>query len=141
MVAMWRGVAARVAAGFALACVLVVAGCSESAKPEYSVCKVGIPKLGAEAGAVGQPARVGGQVTQNVRFAKTPPSVADNYAAWFKKQKWSTLSESADVNASSYRFSQGGAIATVGYRSGDGVFVEVSRPEKDYQAAPEPQLN
>lgn len=138
--ARWHGKVAAVVTVLAMAA-MALPGCSETKKPVYSVCKVGIPKLGSEPGAVSQPAQVGGQVTQNVRFAKTPPSVAFDYASWFKKEKWSTLSETMDVTTAAYRFSQGSAIATVGYRSGDGVYVEVARPQKDYQAAAEPQLN
>ncbi len=108
--------------------ILALAGCTKTVSVE--MLDKPLPVLSKDAPEVGVVNTVGKNRVQLISMSDNSNTLGDRYADWFKKNGWSQISQTANVNTASWILGRDSSQTIIDYVAGTGTKIRITTPDK-----------
>lgn len=106
--------------------ILALAGCTKTV--EVELLDKPLPVLSEGDPEVGTVNTVGTNRVQIISMSDNSNTLAERYADWFKKNGWSQISSSANVNTGGFILGRDSSQAIIDYAAGTGTKIRITTP-------------
>ncbi|PKO14278.1 hypothetical protein CVU37_14765 [candidate division BRC1 bacterium HGW-BRC1-1] len=108
--------------------ILALAGCTKTVSVD--LLDKPLPVLSEGEPEVGMVSTVGTNRVQLISMSDNSNTLGERYADWFKKNGWSQISQSANVNTASWILGRDSSQTIIDYAAGTGTKIRITTPDK-----------